>query len=229
MALSRRDFLHIAAGLAGGTALLGIATIPSFHPSESSSNRKSKACTQESLDDRVPAFIWNHEYSFEWTKEAPYSWIRGQHVSPVEKYFQLYERLASAGVITTQNTSSSCALTEEDFRLVHSKPYLDRLEQLAHANFGIGSMNSENPLNVAILNFVKASCSGTYHAARAALKTGKAMNLSGGFHHAFPDHEEGFCYLNDVAIAIKKLQHEGKIRTAMIIDGDVHHGNGNAF
>src|SRR3989338_10909808 len=138
MTLSRRNFLYAAACFAGGTAVIGIASMTLSSSPALSSKTESKACIEEALDDRLPTFIWNPEYSFEWAKEVPYSWIRGQHISPVEKYSQLHERLVSAGVITSRNTSSSCALTEEDFHLVHSKPYLERLGQLANANLGIG-------------------------------------------------------------------------------------------
>jgi acetoin utilization deacetylase AcuC-like enzyme len=69
---------------------------------------------------------------------------------------------------------------------------------------------------------------GTLLAARAALEDGIAGNLAGGTHHAFADHGEGFCVLNDVAVAIRRLQAEGMIRRAMVVDLDVHQGNGTA-
>ena len=61
-----------------------------------------------------------------------------------------------------------------------------------------------------------------------ALKDGVAINIGGGFHHAFPDHGEGFCMIHDVAVAIRRMQRDDKIRTAMTVDCDVHHGNGTA-
>jgi acetoin utilization deacetylase AcuC-like enzyme len=70
---------------------------------------------------------------------------------------------------------------------------------------------------------------GSILAGRRALAEGVAANIGGGFHHAFPEHGEGFCVLNDVAIAIRTLQREGAIRQAMTVDLDVHHGNGTAF
>ena len=65
-------------------------------------------------------------------------------------------------------------------------------------------------------------------AAHCALRDGVAFNISGGFHHAFPDHGEGFNLINDVAVAIRSMQKDGKIKTAMTVDCDVHHGNGTA-
>src|SRR5207247_10770017 len=69
---------------------------------------------------------------------------------------------------------------------------------------------------------------GTILAAQQALTYGLAFNIAGGFHHAFPDHGEGFCAINDIAIAVRRLQRDGSIRRAMIVDCDVHHGNGTA-
>lgn len=70
---------------------------------------------------------------------------------------------------------------------------------------------------------------GTCIAAALALDRGIGLHLGGGLHHAFPDHGEGFCLFNDVAVAIRRLQHEGRIARAAVIDADVHHGNGTAF
>jgi acetoin utilization deacetylase AcuC-like enzyme len=78
---------------------------------------------------------------------------------------------------------------------------------------------------------VQAFClaaGGTTLAARLALDEGVSYNVGGGFHHAFPDHGEGFCAINDIAVGIRKLQREGKITRAMVVDCDVHHGNGTA-
>src|SRR5256885_658862 len=61
-----------------------------------------------------------------------------------------------------------------------------------------------------------------------ALIDGIAINIGGGFHHAFTDHGEGFCMIHDVAVAIRRMQRDHKIRTAMTVDCDVHHGNGTA-
>jgi acetoin utilization deacetylase AcuC-like enzyme len=79
--------------------------------------------------------------------------------------------------------------------------------------------------------FVRAcwlSAGGSTLAAQRALADGCGFNFGGGFHHAYPDHGEGFCALNDVAVALRRLQADGAIRTAMVVDLDVHHGNGTA-
>jgi len=79
-----------------------------------------------------------------------------------------------------------------------------------------------------LMDYLLVACGGTYAAARIALDRGAAMNLNGGFHHAFASHESGFCYINDVAIAIKILRSQKLAEKAMIVDLDVHHGDGNA-
>ncbi len=178
------------------------------------------------LTDEDAPFVWSPEYSFAWAKRFPYSLITENHIFPVDKYDRLQTEILS-DLVREEELVCPSALTEEDFRLVHTKRYLSRLEDLAHSIRGL--FNGENPLTSEILDFAKASCAGTYRAAEVALQKGRGMNLSGGFHHAFPHQEEGFCYLNDVAIAIKKLQKEKKIKKAMVVDCDVHHGNGNAL
>jgi acetoin utilization deacetylase AcuC-like enzyme len=89
-------------------------------------------------------------------------------------------------------------------------------------------MFSELPISREIVEGFKLMAGGTIAAARLALERGLALHLGGGFHHAFADHAEGFCYLNDIAIAIRKMQHEGRIRRAAVIDVDLHQGNGTA-
>ncbi len=167
-------------------------------------------------------FVWDDTYSFNWTNQPPYSLLKNEQVVPIDKFQKLHDTLSEK-----QTFSKPYTLTQTDLLEVHSPQYLDRLNNLIKT--GIGILNGENPINQQILNFAIQSCAGTYTAARIALQQGISMNLSGGFHHAFPDHEEGFCYLNDIAIAITKLRSEKDIKKAMIIDCDVHHGNGNAY
>jgi acetoin utilization deacetylase AcuC-like enzyme len=92
----------------------------------------------------------------------------------------------------------------------------------------MGLINGENPITWNSFKKLKIACGGTYQACKIALDKGMGMNLCGGFHHAFASHEEGFCHLNDMAVAIRKLQEERYIDRAMVIDCDVHQGNGTA-
>jgi acetoin utilization deacetylase AcuC-like enzyme len=86
----------------------------------------------------------------------------------------------------------------------------------------------EVPYSQELVEAVWLAAGGTILAAQSALRDGFGSNLSGGFHHAYPEHGEGFCAIHDVAVAIRKLQAEGSIKKAIVVDTDVHHGNGTA-
>ncbi|MEO0203005.1 MAG: histone deacetylase, partial [candidate division WOR-3 bacterium] len=104
--------------------------------------------------------------------------------------------------------------------IVHEREYIEDLKNLRITR---RTMYSELPLNKEIINLSLLACNGTYKAAKLALENNYAFHCGGGFHHAYNDHAEGFCYLNDIAYAIKKI----KLKTA-VIDLDVHQGNGTA-
>jgi len=89
-------------------------------------------------------------------------------------------------------------------------------------------MQLEVPYSPELVHAFWLAAGGSILAAQYALKNGVAVNIGGGFHHAFPDHGEGFCMIHDVAVAIRRMQRDRKIRTAMTVDCDVHHGNGTA-
>jgi len=84
------------------------------------------------------------------------------------------------------------------------------------------------PYSPELVEAVWLAAAGTILAAQSALRDGFGSNLSGGFHHAYPDHGEGFCAIHDVAVAIRKLQADGAVKKVMVVDTDVHHGNGTA-
>jgi acetoin utilization deacetylase AcuC-like enzyme len=86
----------------------------------------------------------------------------------------------------------------------------------------------EIPYSRELVEAVWLAAGGSIAAAHCALRDGFGANLGGGFHHAYPDHGEGFCAIHDVAVAIRRLQADGAIRKAMVVDTDVHHGNGTA-
>jgi acetoin utilization deacetylase AcuC-like enzyme len=89
-------------------------------------------------------------------------------------------------------------------------------------------MELEIPYSPELVRAFWLAAGGSILAADCALKDKIAINIGGGFHHAFPDHGEGFCMIHDVAVAIRRLQRDNRIRTAMTVDCDVHHGNGTA-
>ncbi|MBL7148251.1 MAG: histone deacetylase [Nanoarchaeota archaeon] len=158
---------------------------------------------------------------------TPEYFVDIQHTFYFQKYRLLYKKLINEKILKEKNFIKPKLPSQQDLLKVHTKEYLKKLEILAKSPLGM--LNSENPINQEILKFAKLTYYGTYLASKLALKEKISINLSGGFHHAFPDHEEGFCYLHDIAFAIKKLQDESLIKKAMVIDCDVHQGNGTAF
>jgi acetoin utilization deacetylase AcuC-like enzyme len=86
----------------------------------------------------------------------------------------------------------------------------------------------EIPYSRELVDAVWLAAGGSILAAQCALRDGFGANLGGGFHHAYPDHGEGFCAIHDVAVAVRRLQADGAIQKAMVVDTDVHHGNGTA-
>jgi len=150
----------------------------------------------------------------------------GQHVFPAEKYRRIHDRLLETGVAQASDFLDPQPATDQDILLVHKPDYVNKLTT------GTLSPREEMELEVPFSpELVKAfwlSAGGSILAARHALSDRIAINIGGGFHHAFPDHGEGFCMIHDVAVAIRRLQRDDKIRTAMTVDCDVHQGNGTA-
>jgi acetoin utilization deacetylase AcuC-like enzyme len=150
----------------------------------------------------------------------------GAHVFPAEKYRRVHDRLLETGVADSNAFLEPEPATDQDILLVHTPEYVHKLKT------GTLSPREEMELEVPYSrNLVAAfwlAAGGSILAARQALSDRVCINIGGGFHHAFPDHGEGFCMIHDVAVAIRCVQRDGKIRTAMTVDCDVHHGNGTA-
>ena len=150
----------------------------------------------------------------------------GDHVFPGQKYRLVYQQLLGTRVAEAADFVEPEPATDEDVLLVHTAAYIDKLRT--------GMMSAKEELLMEIPfspDMVKAfwlSAGGSILAAELALRDGIAINVGGGFHHAFPDHGEGFCMINDVAIAIRRMMCDGKIARAMTLDCDVHQGNGTA-
>ena len=149
----------------------------------------------------------------------------GNHVFPVEKYRLVYEKILCNGA-KKENFESPEPALDEDLTLVHSAKYLKKLKmgRLSPAEV----MTMELPYSAELLDFFQLMVGGTILATQLAMEDGLAVHIGGGFHHAFHDHGEGFCILNDVAVALRKLQKSGAIFKGMIVDCDVHQGNGTA-
>jgi len=150
----------------------------------------------------------------------------GSHVFPAEKYKLVHDRLLASGRAEPSDFVAPRPATDEDVLLVHTPQYVHKLKT--------GTLNAREELELEVPyspELVRAfwlAAGGSILSAHHALNDGVAINIGGGFHHAFPDHGEGFCVINDVAIAIRRMQRDKKIRKAMTIDCDVHHGNGTA-
>jgi acetoin utilization deacetylase AcuC-like enzyme len=149
----------------------------------------------------------------------------GRHVFPIRKYRILYEKLLALGVRKDQFLLPEPA-GEEDLLLVHTAKYVRRVFSGSLSPAEIQTL--EIPYSPDLLKFFRLHVGGTIQAGRQALKDGISVHLGGGFHHAFPDHGEGFCVFNDVAVALEVLRREGKVERAMVVDCDVHQGNGTA-
>jgi acetoin utilization deacetylase AcuC-like enzyme len=150
----------------------------------------------------------------------------GPHVFPTRKYRLVREQLLDDGTVPEGDVLTPAPVSDDDVRLVHTARYVDRIltgrlsvaEQLA----------LEVPFSPALREAMWLCAGGSVLAGRRALADGIAVHLGGGFHHAFPDHGEGFCLLNDVAIAIRVLQRDEGVERVLVVDLDVHHGNGTA-
>lgn len=148
------------------------------------------------------------------------------HVFPGVKYKLVRERLLTTGVAQEGDFVAAKAIELDDVLQVHEAGFVDRLVNGTLSPQEIRRM--ELPYSKALVDATLLGCGGTLLAARQSLEHGIAVSIGGGFHHAHPDHGEGFCMLHDVAITLRRLLRDGPIRTALVIDLDVHHGNGTA-
>ena len=151
----------------------------------------------------------------------------GEHVFPSTKYRLVRKELLKEKLASEQDFLEPTPATDEDVLLVHTAEYVQKLKTGTLSESEIYRM--EIPYSPEMVRAVWLCAGGSILAARRALLDAIAINIGGGFHHAFPGHGEGFCVIHDVAIAIRKLQMDGAIRRAMTVDLDVHHGNGTAF
>lgn len=148
----------------------------------------------------------------------------GVHVFPMVKYRGVFERLREARVGEFAFLEPQPA-TERQLRSVHTPEYLQDLRNCACTT---RTAYSELPISKEIIDLFILAAGGTILSCREALKTGWAVHIGGGFHHAFADKAEGFCYINDLAVAVKTMQEEAAIQKVAVLDCDLHQGNGTA-
>jgi acetoin utilization deacetylase AcuC-like enzyme len=150
----------------------------------------------------------------------------GNHVFPAEKYRRIRDRLISTGVAEPGDFLEPAPASDLDILLVHKPEYVQKLTTGTLSPRE--EMEMEIPYSRDLVEAFWLAAGGSILAARQCLSDGVSISLGGGFHHAFPDHGEGFCMIHDVAVAIRRLQRDDKIHTAMTVDCDVHQGNGTA-
>lgn len=150
----------------------------------------------------------------------------GDHVFPAEKYRRVRDRLLASHIADACDFLEPQPASDQDILLVHKPEYVQKLKTGTLSQRE--ELELEVPFSPELVRAFWLSAGGSILAARRSLADRVAMNIGGGFHHAFPDHGEGFCMIHDVAVAIRRLQRDNRIRTAMTVDCDVHQGNGTA-
>jgi acetoin utilization deacetylase AcuC-like enzyme len=150
----------------------------------------------------------------------------GPHVFPSQKFRLIYELLLREAIAAPEDFLRPEPASDEDILRVHTPEWVRKLKTGTLTASEV--MLLEVPYSPELVEAVWLAAGGTILAGQSALRDGFGANLSGGFHHAYPGHGEGFCAIHDVAVTIRKLQADGAARKAMVVDTDVHHGNGTA-
>ena len=155
-----------------------------------------------------------------------YADIGEGHVFPIKKFELVRDRLLREGTLSPREVVEPQPAAIDDVLLVHTEDYVTRLRAGALTTRELRRLGL--PWSKALVRRSFLATSGTINAARAALSSGVASNLAGGTHHAFADRGEGFCVLNDVAVAVRVLLRDRLVTRAAVVDLDVHQGNGTA-
>jgi acetoin utilization deacetylase AcuC-like enzyme len=150
----------------------------------------------------------------------------GAHVFPSQKFRLIAEKLLSAEIADENDFLRPEPASDNDLLRVHTPEWVHKMKTGTLTASDL--MKLEVPYSPELTEAVWLAAGGTILAAQRALRDGFGSNLSGGFHHAYTGHGEGFCAIHDVAVAVRRLQADRNIRKAMIVDTDVHHGNGTA-
>lgn len=151
--------------------------------------------------------------------------LRG-HVYPTHKYSLIRDRLLSEHIAEESDFVMPEPATDDDLLLVHTPQWIEHLREGTLTYTEEAAL--ELPYSASMTRAFWLAAGGTILAARMALEDGVGFHIGGGWHHAYADHGEGFCALNDIAVAIRRLQKDRRIERAMVIDADNHHGNGTA-
>lgn len=150
----------------------------------------------------------------------------GAHVFPSEKFRLIHGKLLNDRIADVDDFLRPEPASDADIRRVHTEDWVQKLK--TGTLTASEQMKLEVPYSPELVRAFWLAAGGTILAAESALQYGFGCNLGGGFHHAYPGHGEGFCAIHDVAVAIRTLQARKKITRAIVVDTDVHHGNGTA-
>jgi len=164
----------------------------------------------------APAVVWSPRYVLDWPG----------HVFPTVKYRRVFEALRAEG-LADRDWIEPGPIAKSDLLLAHARRHVDEIERLT-ADPARVAHRYEIPLTRSVVEAVEHHCEGTRLAVELAVERGAALNLGGGFHHAFADRGEGFCFYNDVAIALRAARRAGRLERAVVVDADLHQGNGTA-
>lgn len=160
--------------------------------------------------------VWSPEYEVD----------IGAHVFPTRKYRLTKERLMGEGTLRESQLELPELASEEEVGQAHTSEYLRKIRTCDFDPWEIRRLEVPFTPEVRHASFLCAG--GTILTGRRALEGGVAVHLGGGFHHAFAGHGEGFCVINDVAVAARVLQRAGEAERIVVVDLDVHQGNGTA-
>jgi acetoin utilization deacetylase AcuC-like enzyme len=163
---------------------------------------------------------------FKLSYHSGYDLNLGEHVFPSQKFHLIAETLLREGIAANEDILTPAPAADEDILRVHTAEWVHKLKTGTLSASEI--MKLEIPYSREAVDACWFAAGGSILAGQSALRDGFGCNLGGGFHHAYPGHGEGFCAIHDVAVAIRRLQHDGAIRKAMVVDTDVHQGNGTA-
>jgi len=189
---------------------------PAFHRAGHRSRRHCRAGPTVTVAPAALPVVWTEAYEVD----------IGPHVFPTRKYRLIVERLVAEGALRAHEILRPTPASDDQVALIHESAFLHKIKN--------GSLSTQEelvlevPFSTQLRDAMWLCAGGSLLTARCALTRGLAVHIGGGFHHAFPDHGEGFCLINDVAIAVRAMIVGREIERAAVVDCDVHHGNGTA-
>ena len=180
---------------------------------------------QESLEARNDCLL-RIMLPFKLVYHDRYDLNLGPHVFPSQKFRLIHEMLLREGLAKEKDFLRPDPANDEDILRVHTREWVRKLK--TGTLTAVDVMRLEVPYSPELVEAFWLAAGGTILGAQEALRDGFGANLGGGFHHAYPGHGEGFCAIHDVAVAIRRLQADGVVKKVIVVDTDVHHGNGTA-